>query len=779
MLSEAGKSSLLMQNWLDALDRHVTLFLLLPVLLCLLLVGGILFLQENSDGRIFFDESSAERQRLLALEQRFVAQNSLLILLSKKDGDLFDPESLQAIVRVTEQAWRLPHVVRVNSLSNFQHIVSDGDELIIEDLFSGDSPLDAAALDRIKAYALSEPDLAGKILSPDGGTTAIALNIVAPRGDSTAIGDIMAAVARLTAEVKQDYPGLDLHVTGDVPLDHAFGEASGQDLRTLFPAFLLVIYLLCYFFFRSFTVAGIILVMMILVVGATMGGAGYLGIDLTTGTSGVPVILITIALADFIHLLAATRRGIIAGLADRAAVERAIRNNFLPITLTSFTTFIGFISLNFNDAPPFRDMGNLVALGILISYLITFSFFPALLSRFDLARLLPASATKIAVSPSFIARYSSFLVRWRRAVVASMLLLSVAIGAGIGRIELDDDWVKYFDQDNKFRQDTEFAVQNLSGIDSVEYVLSAGEGGYVTDGDFLHRLDQFEDWTRAQPEIGQVTSIVSLFRKMNFHMNGGRAEFNRISDNSDLNAQYLLMYEMSLPVGLDLNDRIDIDKQATRLTVTGRDLTSRQMRDMDRKVSQKLRQMNLMAADATGSGIPLMFANLSERNIKSMLAGIAFALGLVSLVIIFAFRSFRLGLISFAVNILPIILGFGVWGWIYQYVGLSLTVVAAIAFGIVVDDSIHFITKYTKSRAKEGGQAKDVVAATFGEVGGALFITTAVLIMGFLMLSFSTFQPTWALGLISAIMILIALIYDFLLLPALLILTGSGKSAEA
>jgi len=254
-------------------------------------------------------------------------------------------------------------------------------------------------------------------------------------------------------------------------------------------------------------------------------------------------------------------------------------------------------------------------------------------------------------------------------------------------------------------------------------------------------------------------------------MNGGQEKFRTLSDDPDLNAQYLLLYEMSLPVGLDLNDRIDIAKEAARVTVTARDLTSRQMRALEAMVSQKMRDLSLIGPAEGGSGIPLMFAHLSKRNIKSMLGGIGLALLLVSLVIILAFKSLSLGLISLIVNILPILLGFGLWGWIFQNVGVSLTVVAAIAFGIVVDDSIHFITKFNRTLKQQPGDMTAVLTQTFGEVGGALIMTTIILGMGFLILSFSAFQPTWGLGVITGVMIFLALLYDFLLLPILLVMT--------
>ena len=771
-------SNQLFLKWFGILDQYAWSFLFIPLFFCILLASGLLSLTENNDGRIFFDEAGQERQQLLALEQRFTETNSILLILSVNEGDIFAPEPLNAILEVTELAWQLPYVTRVNSLSNYQHILSEQDDVIIQDLFTEDSLRDEKLISQIREYALSENDLVGQILSQDGKTTAIALNIAAPRGESAAIETIMAEVAALKDKIEGTTQGLAVYITGDIPLDNAFAEAYTYDLQYLFPAFLLAIFLVCYFFFRSLVLSSVILFMMVSVVAATMGSAGYLNIDLTAGTSGVPIILITIALADFIHLLSAMRLNMRSGHGQKHAVEQAIKNNFLPISLTSFTTFIGFISLNFSEAPPFRDLGNLVAIGIIISYLMTFTFFPVVLARLNLEQILTGKVSRLSIPPVFISSLSEAIVNKSKLVTALVIAGSIVICGGLTKIEFDDDWVEYFDQNNSFRQDTEFVVKNLTGVDTIEYMLLAEKGRRITDVDFLNRLDHFKYWAESQPEIIHVASIVSLFKKMNFHMNKGSETVPILANNSDLNAQYLLMYEMSLPVGLDLNDRIDIAKEATRLTVTARGLTSRQMRSLDGRVSDKLKQMRLLAPDGGGTGIPLMFAALSERNIKSMLSGIAFALVVVSVVITIAFKNLKLGVLSFIVNILPIVLGFGIWGWFYHTIGVSLTIVAAIAFGIVVDDSIHFITKYSKEIKHKNGNMAEALNATYIGVGGALVMTSTILVIGFMILSFSVFQPTWGLGLISVIMICIALLYDFLLLPALLVLFNSGQNKE-
>ena len=232
-------------------------------------------------------------------------------------------------------------------------------------------------------------------------------------------------------------------------------------------------------------------------------------------------------------------------------------------------------------------------------------------------------------------------------------------------------------------------------------------------------------------------------------------------------AQYLLLYELSLPFGSDLNDRIDVAKSATRLIVVTRDAWSRDLRELDKRAQVWLRA-NAPAFAHEASGLSIVFAHLSLRNIHSMLRGTITAMVLISFILIWIFKSVRIGLLSLLPNFIPAIMSFGLWGYLVGHVGIASSVVIAVVFGIVVDDTIHFLSKYLKAR-REGLSAPEAVRYTFHTVGHALWTTTAVLSAGFLVFATSGFEVSWALGLLVTITIIFALVADFLLLPTLLI----------
>ena len=234
-------------------------------------------------------------------------------------------------------------------------------------------------------------------------------------------------------------------------------------------------------------------------------------------------------------------------------------------------------------------------------------------------------------------------------------------------------------------------------------------------------------------------------------MHGDDESWYKLPEERDLAAQYLLLYEMSLPYGLDLNSQINIDKSASRMTVTLDNVSSNDMRNIAMDSSQWLRDNAPGYMEAEGSGAAVMFSHLADRNIKSMLMGTALAFVLISLSLIFALRNLKLGLISLIPNMVPAIMAFGVWGIFVGQVGLAVSVIAATSLGLIVDATVHFLSKYNRARTERNESPADAVRYGFRTVGTALWITTAVLVAGFAILSLSTFAVNADMGLLLSL----------------------------
>jgi predicted RND superfamily exporter protein len=273
-----------------------------------------------------------------------------------------------------------------------------------------------------------------------------------------------------------------------------------------------------------------------------------------------------------------------------------------------------------------------------------------------------------------------------------------------------------------------------------------------------------------------VNSITDILKRLNKNMHADQADWYRLPQARDLSAQYLLLYEMSLPFGLDLNNQINVDKSSTRFVVTLEILSTNEMLALEQRAKNWLEKNTQHITSSIGSGPSIMFAHIGKRNIKSMLIGTTVALILISLVLILAFRSIKMGLISMIPNLIPAAMGFGLWGILVGEVGLALAVVTGMTLGIVVDDTVHLMSKYLRARREQNLDTFDSIRYAFKTVGRALIITSVVLVAGFLVLAFSSFKLNSGMGLLTAIIIALAIVADFFLLPPLLMKLEEKKN---
>ena len=749
-------------------------FAIVAVTLALVVAAGsgARFLLFDTDYRIWFSEDNPQLQAFETIQNTYTKYDNLLFVLTPKGGDVFTRSTLAAVEWLTEQAWQVPYSIRVDSLSNFQHTRGEADELFVQDLYTDAASLTDADLNFIRQTALSEPLLLNRLVSPSAHTTGVNVTVQPPgiRTDLE-VPEIAEFARDLAAEMKQRFPDVEVRLTGIVMMNNAFPEASLHDISTLIPLMFAVVVLVLALMTRSVTgTLGTVLVIAF-TIGMTMGLAGWSGIKLTGASASAPTIILTLAVADCVHILVNFIHAMRNGTAKYPALVESLRINLQPVFLTSITTAIGFLSMNFGDVPPFRDMGNLVALGVMLAFVLAVVFLPAFIAIMPIrVRQRQTQGDKAMTA------FAEWVIKRRQMLLWGLGPLMLLLIAFIPRNEFNDEFVKYFDQSIQFRRDTDFTTQNLTGIYTIQYSLNAGESSGISNPEFLAKVEEFAQWFRQHPDVLHVNTITDTLKRLNKNLHNDSAEWYKVPQQRDLAAQYLLLYEMSLPYGLDLNDQINIDKSATRFVVTTKSLSTRKTLEMVDEAREWLLDRDLaMAGDVEGSSPNIMFAHITGRNIRSMLVGTTVALILISLILIVALRSFKLGLISMVPNLVPAALAFGLWGIVVGQVGLSISVVSAMSLGIIVDDTVHFLTKYTRARREQGMSAADAVRYAFSTVGMALWVTSLVLVAGFLVLSQSAFQVNSGMGLLTAIVIVFALVADFLFLPPLLIRLSSKR----
>ncbi|MDB4473796.1 MMPL family transporter [Opitutaceae bacterium] len=721
-------------------------------------------LQMRNYYRIFFSEENPQLTAYEEFQRIYTKEDSVFMVVSWPGHDVFSPDYLEAVQWLTEEAWQLPFASRVDSVTNFQHSVAIEDDLEVGDLVRDPAAMTAEQLAEAKRVAHADRLLKDRVVGPQPHVTGVNVRLLLPEEDAMEAVTAAHAVRDLRERFIGKFPGFDMKLTGIVMLNNAFAEASMRDMSFLTPLMYLGMFLTVGILLRSFggTIGTILVIVLSSVTG--MGLMGWIGLPISPPSAIAPTIIMTLAVADSIHLLVTFLQRLRAGGTREQAIIEAVRVNFQPIFLTSLTTAIGFLSLNFSDAPPFRHLGNVVAIGVVAAWLYSIITLPALLGvmRFKVKQVRTQQS-------DWTDKLANIVLRNRRMSLWGSAAVVLTLGAFVPRIELNDQWVEYFDHGIEFRDHTDWVMENLSGIYTTEYSIESGESGGINDPDYLVHLDAFGEWLKAQPEVIQVNSITDIMKRLNKNMHGDDEAWYKLPDSRELAAQYLFLFEMSLPYGLDLNNQINIDKSAARLTVTTANITTNEMRSLiDRAEAWKEENLpEVMHTTATSPSV--MFSYISQRNINSMLGGTFLAILLISIVLVIAFRSARYGLLSLVPNLAPAVMGFGVWALLVGSVGMSLAVVTSMTLGIVVDDSIHFISKYLRARREESMETDDAVRYAYRAVGPALLATTIILVVGFFILSFSSFRLNDWMAQLSAIVISIALILDLIMLPALLV----------
>ena len=751
-----------LERYTTAILRYRWLVVALATLVMLALTAGARFITVTNDYRIMFGEDNPQLLAFNALENTYSVSKAVLIAVTPQDGSVFTREALGAVEELTEAAWHAPYSSRVNSLTNYTHSEALDDDLVVAPLVDDASSLSDADVVRIERIALNAVEIAGRLVAHDGRTAGVAINFILPENADQAVIEITDYLNSVLSQARTSHPDIDYYLTGDVVMDRTFADVTKNDMETLTPIVFLIIVGATIILLRSILCTLAIVVMLVFVINTTMGFAGWNGVVFSPTNAGVPIIVMVIAIADSIHIVTSVLLGMRRGLDRNAAIVESIRSNAYPVFITSVTTAIGFLSLNASDSPPFHVLGNYVAFGVLCALVYTMTLLPAVLSVLPL-RVSSAQSEGTV----FFDRFADFVIAQRKFLLWSVTLVVIGLIIGIPRIELSDNLAQYFDDRYALRRDTDYIIDNLTGLDKLEYSLNAGREGGITDPGYLRQVDAFAQWYREQPEVTHVQAFSDIMKRLNKNMHGDDPAFYRLPEDPDLAAQYLLLYELSLPFGSDLNDRIDVAKSATRLSVVTRNAWSRDLRELDERALVWL-QANAPAFAHEASGLSVVFAHLSLRNINSMLRGTITAMALISFILIWIFKSVRVGLLSLLPNFIPAIMSFGLWGYLVGHVGIASSVVIAVVFGIVVDDTIHFLSKYLKAR-REGLPAPEAVRYTFNTVGHALWTTTAVLSAGFLVFATSGFEVSWALGLLVTTTIIFALVADFLLLPTLLI----------
>ena len=740
--------------------RNDLLLLGIAVLMIGVISIGLRDLTFSSDNRNFFGPDNPEIDAVLEMEDTYSNSDSLLFaLVAPEDG--FTPETLSLLRDFTEETWQIPYVLRVDSLTNFNHSYAEGDDIIVEPLIPLDAEITPDDIQRIRDIALGSNELVNRIVSEDGRAFGIFVNLVPPDDEQ----DFRTQIGTLAREMKADWqsraPELEIYLSGGILAGMTFNEAARRDMIQLIPLAFVIVSVLMILGLGS--IAGWLGSTLVTVGGsvATLGFAGWTGIALIPATALSPLSVMVLVSASCVHLVLSWTRRMTQHGDRKLALTASLEENLAAVAVTNVTTAIGFLGLNFAESPPLAQMGNIVAFGIIVGWLLTNLVLPFILKRGPDLQFRP-----VRISANRLDALARFALRNTPVLISSFALLTLLAIVGLMQIRFNDNALRYFDESFEFRRDSDAIEASLTGMETVQFSLISAKNESAFSPNFLIQIDTFAEWLRTQDKVVYVGSLTDVVKRLNKTLGADDAAAYRIADTREANAQAMMFYELSLPVGQDMNQMLDIDRNSTRLVAVLRDANGQDIRAFAQN-SEAWLAANTPDIATPASSVGVAFAELSRRNNQAMLWGMVTVLFLVSGILIFTLRDLRLGVLSLVPNVLPAILAFGLWGWLVGEVNLGSTVVTTMTFGIVVDDTVHILMHYQRAR-RSGDDRETALRDTFRKVGTALMVTSIAIMSGFVIMTQSGFAINKHVGGLTAIVIMVALITDLVLLPAVL-----------
>ena len=532
----------------------------------------------------------------------------------------------------------------------------------------------------------------------------------------------------------------------------------------MYPGFLVLIILLAYILLRSVVAALLSLAVIFFSIFPAMGTVGWMGFEAQPPLIIAPIIILTIALAHAIHILSIALTNLTEGMKKDDAIVSSIKMNFVPVFLTSFTTAVGMAGVNFGKIPAISDMANTVVIGSGFSFLISIIILPVI---FMILPIRPHGKATLILG--WLEKLSSLIINHKYFLIVFVIIGTILLITQLPKLYFDDKFDSYFDRVEEWKEVKDIVNEEFGSSFFIFSDLPSQQIDGITKPEYLKDLEKFSNWLEKQEEVAVATTVADVIKTLNQNMNGGNKEFYSISESKALNAQLFLLYEFSVPYGMDLKNQITQDKSDSRILIRMNMFTSKEGIELNERVTKWLEE-NMSYYKSPGvSGIPIMMPYVYKENTLGLVRGLAFSFTLIIIVIGITLRSLRFGLISIVPNIIPFILAYGILSLFTHILTFSHTVAVIISIGLVVDATIHFMAKY-KSANNKGLTDNESIKYCFKYVGYPIVIASVCLFSGFLFLLQSDFMTNYILGGMCALIILIALFIDLLILPALLLI---------
>ena len=749
-----------MKRLVNLITQHPKAVIFLNLLLIFILSLPIYRIEINPDLRALIPSDDPEVTRMEELEEEFGGLD--IIMITYHVSDVFHPDALALIDELTYAIEGLSDIDHVISLTNYESIFSDDSSMTVQ-TFIQELPIDQAGSDSIALVAGNDPMLDQLLISEDRTYTAFLVFAMADAEEIATVNALTEVIQPFQAQ------GHELKLGGMPVIRSQISADIAHDTRTYIPAGIILIAILLYMSFRSRRGLVLPLLVVLLSILGTLGLMAWLGLMLSVLSSIMPIMLIAVASAYGIHIITryfedCTTLG--PDSDSQKVVASVVEHMLRPVYLAALTTIIGFMSLLSHILPASREVGVLTAFGVLLAFILSITFIPAVLVLFKLPSQgrQAKNTTNRWLSKILIRTGNLVYTRKKWVLVVFIAVMGLSL-TGIPLVELDSNPLNYYAPESPVRAINTIIDENFGGSTTMSVVIE----GDIKSPAVLKQIDEIQHYLSSQDGIGYTIAITDFVKLMHQSMNNGNPEFYRIPDSRQLVSQYLLLYSWESSSGY-LDSYVDYEYQMAQIVIRVNTMDVYHMVRIQKNLNQFLDENIRVANKPKSEGYAVLLGNLMPMMVKGQTRSLILSVIFAALVTGLVFRSLAAALIS-AVPLSFAITGvFGIMGYLGVYLNTATSMLSSIMIGIGIDYTIHFLFRF-RTEIRNGLNDQDAIVKTLSTTGQGIIINGFSVMMGFAVCMLSTFIPIFFFGWLIAVSIFMCLVAALTLLPVILVLT--------
>jgi len=713
-------------------------------------------------------------------------QDDNVIIIGVKDSSIYKIDAFEAYAELVSTLEGMEGIKQVLALPNLEGIVADrGEKRFVQKTFFSSFPDNQSILDSVMNMINNDQVYQGQIINPVNGAANIVISVESDYYQSKKRDNFMKTIISLT-EVFEEKTQVKTYIAGLPYVRTMLSKQVAKELNLFLALSVLVTAMVLYFFFRSFNTVFVSLLIIGVSVVWSVGTIASFGYKITLLTGLIPPILVVIGIPNCVYLLNKYHQEFDKHKNKIKALSTVIRKIGMVTLITNFTTAIGFLALTFNDIDILREFGTVAGINIMVTFLISVILIPSIYTYLPAPKKRHLKHLQFQGLNNFLKGLEWIVMTKRKTVYITTVFLVVTGLFGVWKISALSFMVDDIPESGKIVQDLRFFEKNFNGVMPLELVIETDDKRAVTKSSMIRKLDDIHYFLAGLPELSEPISALNLLKASRQAYWGGGKDFYDIPTRQDKNNIFSYIKKSGELVGIEGTEKnsllySDSTGQQIRVSLKVADIGSKRLHFLiDSVIKPKVEEI-LKPKDGTSyhiTGTTPLFIKGNRFLIENLRTSLMIAFVLIAIIMGILFMNYKVVVISFIPNLIPLIFTGALMGYFNIPLKPSTALIFTIAFGISVDDSIHFLAKYRQELLQNKLSVKNAISVSIKETGASMMYTSIILFFGFIIFAFSNFEGTIMLGLLTSMTLLFAMLTNLILLPSLLLTFDDGKRKD-